>query len=298
MGTVVSIDVRDAGVPAVAVDAAFAWLRWVDRTFSTFRPDSEVARINRGELDEAAADARVREVLGACRALRERTGGAFDAEAAARAPGARERPGCGGGRPGAVDPAGYVKGWSLAGAWELLARAGARNALLEAGGDLLVRGRAAPGRPWRIGIQHPGELDRVAAVLEVGDAAVATSGAYRRGEHVVDPATGRAPVGVRSVTCVGEDLGTADALATAAFAMGRDGAAWLARQPGVEAMVIGDDDVVRTTRGFDVLLVPAEPPSRTGEPAPAQQPLSRLRAASQPRPRSWASSPAPTRRIT
>jgi thiamine biosynthesis lipoprotein len=253
MGLPVAIDVRDEGIPEGAVAAAFDWLRWVDATFSTYREDSEIARLNRGALAEADADPHVRAVLRACRALRDRTGGAFDAEAAARTPAALARPGAGAGRRGAVEPAGYVKGWAVAGAWERLAAAGARNAVIDAGGDVIVRGRAAPGLPWRIGIQHPVELDRVAAVLEPGDLAVATSGTYRRGDHIVDPRTGRPPRGVLSVSCAGADLATADALATAGFAMGPDGAAWLARQPDVEAMVVDDRRRVLLTPGFAAL---------------------------------------------
>jgi thiamine biosynthesis lipoprotein len=253
MGLPVRIDVRDAGIPAAALEAAFAWLRWVDATFSTYRRDSEIARINAGELAVADADPHVRAVLQACRVLRERTGGAFDAEAAARMPIVRERPGAGGGRPGAVEPAGYVKGWAVAHAWDRLAAVGVRNAFLDAGGDVIVRGRAAWGRPWRVGIRHPLQLDRVAAVLEPGDLAVATSGTYMRGDHIVDPRTGRAPRGVRSVTCAGPDLALADALGTAAFAMGAEGARWLAVQPEVEAMVIDDRDRVHLTPGFAAL---------------------------------------------
>jgi thiamine biosynthesis lipoprotein len=253
MGLPVTIDVRDPGIPAAALEAAFEWLRWVDATFSTYRGDSEIARLNRGELAEADADPHVRAVLGACRALRERTAGAFDAEAAARMPAVRGRPGAGAGRPAAVDPAGYVKGWAVARAWEGLAAAGVRNAFLDAGGDVIVRGRPAPDRRWRVGIQHPEQLDRVAAVLEPGDLAVATSGTYRRGDHIVDPRTGRPPRGVLSVTCAGPDLAIADALGTAAFAMGREGASWLARQPDVEAMVIDDRDRVLLTPGFAAL---------------------------------------------
>jgi thiamine biosynthesis lipoprotein len=255
MGMPVVIHVRDEDVRVEAVDAAFAWLRWVDATFSTYRADSEIARLNRGELAERDADPLVREVLEACRALRERTGGAFDAQAAAQMAEVRVRPGAGGGRPGAVEPAGYVKGWAAGKAWDLLERAGARNALVDAGGDVLVRGRPAPQERWRVGIQHPREAGRVAAVLELGDMAVATSGTYRRGRHIVDPASGDAPSSVVSVTCVGRDLAVADALATAGFAMGRAGAAWLAVQPDVEAMVILDDDTVQFTPGFDALRV-------------------------------------------
>jgi thiamine biosynthesis lipoprotein len=236
MGMPVTIDVRDGEVAAAAIDAAFAWLQRVDATFSTYRDDSQVSRMDRGELTEREAAPEVREVLRACRALRVRTGGAFDARAGGR-----------------LDPSGYVKGWAIGRAWDVLAAAGARNGVVDAGGDILARGHAPGGRRWRVGIRHPLELDRLAAVLVVSDLAVATSGTYRRGEHIVDPRTGAAPRGVLSVTCAGADIATADALATAAFAMGSGAAAWLARQPDVESMVVGDDEVVRTTPGFDAL---------------------------------------------
>lgn len=255
MGLPVMVHVPDRDVPVAAIEAAFGWLRYVDGVFSTYREDSDIARINRGELDERDAAPEVRDVLSACRSLRERTAGAFDAEAAARMPSARERSGCGGGRPGAVEPAGYVKGWALDRAWEMLAAAGALNGVIDGGGDLVVRGRPAPDSAWRVGIQHPLLEDRLAAVLEPGDRCIATSGAYRRGRHIVAPWTGRAPVGVLSVTCIARDLATADAFATTGFAMGRRGAAWLSRQPEVEAMVIDDRRQVRMTPGFDALRV-------------------------------------------
>jgi thiamine biosynthesis lipoprotein len=107
------------------------------------------------------------------------------------------------------------------------------------------------GGPWRVGIQHPRERDRVAAVLEAGDLAIATSGAYARGPHIVNPYTLRPPAGVLSVTVVGPELATADAYATAAFAMGGDAAAhWVARLRDYDAMIILEDDVVLTTPEF------------------------------------------------
>jgi thiamine biosynthesis lipoprotein len=87
-------------------------------------------------------------------------------------------------------------------------------------------------------------------VLVLDDGAVATSGAYERGPHVIDPLTRRPPEGVRSVTVVGPRLATADAYATAAFAMGRRGPAWTARQRGHDAMTILDGDRVLATPGF------------------------------------------------
>jgi FAD:protein FMN transferase len=93
----------------------------------------------------------------------------------------------------------------------------------------------------------------VAAVLRTRGLAVATSGAYERGPHVVEPRTGRAPEGVASVTILGPDLATADAYATAAFAMGVDGAAWTAGLDDYDALTILADGRVLSTPGVAAL---------------------------------------------
>jgi FAD:protein FMN transferase len=208
----------------------FAWLRFVDATFSTYDPRSEICRLNRGELSLAAAHPLVREVLDRCDELRTATGGAFEA----RAP-----------LPGALDPTGLVKGWAVERAAALLERSGARRFLIDAGGDVALRGG-----PWRVGIRHPLLRGRLAAVLALHDAAVATSGAYERGPHVVDPRTGRPATGALSVTVVGPDLATADAYATAAFAMGEDGPEWTATLGDYDAMTILPGERVLATHGF------------------------------------------------
>ncbi len=118
-----------------------------------------------------------------------------------------------------------------------------------------VLGERAPGLPWRIGVQHPRERDRVAAVLHAppDGLAVATSGAYERGAHIVDPHTGRPPSGVLSVTVAGPELGTADAYATAAFAMGTDGPAWTATLGAYAALTILAPGRMLSTPGMDAL---------------------------------------------
>jgi thiamine biosynthesis lipoprotein len=240
MGIPVGIDVRDPGVGPAALDRAFAWLRFVDATFSTYRPDSEISRLEAGTLALADASPVVREVLARCERLRLRTGGAFDVRATGR-----------------LDPSGHVKGWAVEVAAAILGEAGARNLCLHAGGDVRVRGERAPGLPWRIGVQHPALRLRTAAVLHGGDLAAATSGAYERGPHVIDPRSGRPPEGVLSVTVVGPDLGTADAYATAAFAMGLDGPAWTATLPGYEALTMLASGEALSTRGIAALRSPS-----------------------------------------
>ncbi|MBI5105587.1 MAG: FAD:protein FMN transferase [Solirubrobacterales bacterium] len=236
MGTVVSLDVRaaaDPGAVAPAVARAMAWLHEVDARFSTYRDDSEVSRADRGELSPLALSDDLRLVLGRCAELRAETGGFFDEHAAGR-----------------LDPSALVKGWAVQRAADLLAGAGVTDFCLAAGGDLVVRGGALPWPRWRVGIQHPEDRDAVATTIAVTDAAVATSGAYERGEHVLDPHTGRPPSSVLSVTVVGPDLGTADAYATAAFAMGLDGPGWTLTLPGYEAMTILGSGAVLSTPGF------------------------------------------------
>lgn len=235
MGMAILIDLRDSGVAAGAVDAAFDWFRLVDERFSTYRPDSEVSRIERGDLEIGDAHEDVSTVFARCDELRRATGGYFDARAG-----------------GGLDPSGYVKGWAVERAAAGLEEAGARNFAIYAGGDIAIRGRPLPEERWLVGIRHPRIADQVAAVVTGRDLAIATSGAYARGEHVIDPHTGQGATGLLSITITGPDLATADAYATAAFAMGATGAHWAAGLDGYEAMAILPNDTTLTTSGFPI----------------------------------------------
>jgi thiamine biosynthesis lipoprotein len=243
-GTVISIEVRDP-LPDCAIDTCVSWFGRVDDLFSTWRDDTEIMRIARGELAVADADPEVRTVLDLCEQMRLESGGAFDISYGAHA---RVAP-----RPGLapLDPSGLVKGWAVGRAGRLLRDAGAANFFINAGGDVLTRGQPVDADGWRVGIQHPWERDRVATVLMTSDVAIATSGRYERGDHVIDPRTGTPAAGLASVTVVGADLAVADAYATAAVALGPgDGMRWLATRAGYEAMGITDDQEVVTTPGF------------------------------------------------
>jgi thiamine biosynthesis lipoprotein len=238
MGTVVSIEVADdlpAGVLTGLIDDTCAWLHEVDARFSTYRDDSEVCRFRRGELKLADCHPDMRHVLTACADLWRETDGYFDANAT-----------------GLLDPSGYVKGWSVEVASARLAAAGSANHCLNAGGDIRMRGLTADGAPWRVGIRHPWEADKVSWVLAVSTGAVATSGTYERGAHVWNPRTGKPAEGLRSVTVVGADLALADAYATAALAMGEAGINWLARlgASGYESAVVTDDGRAFSSTGL------------------------------------------------
>ncbi len=234
MGMPIVVDVRDVD-DAAALEPLFDWFRFVDRTFSTYIRDSEISRLNRGEIALSETHPDVREVLTRCDELRGRTNGYFDVRAE---------------RDDYVDPSGLVKGWSVDRAALIGDELGWRNYAINAGGDIRLRGGALPATVWRVGIQHPANRHDIAAVVLGDDLAVATSGAYVRGQHVFNPHTRRAPEGVLSVTITGPELASADAFATAAFAMGVDGPAWTARVRDYEALTLMADGSSLRTSGF------------------------------------------------
>jgi thiamine biosynthesis lipoprotein len=233
MGTVFSIDIRDGGDWSAALADVVDWLHLVDATFSTYRPESAVSRLRRGELAVTDCPPDVAHVIAECEALAARTDGYFSAQAA-----------------GTFDPSGYVKGWAIERASDRLRERGSSNHTVNGGGDMQCAGCRAPGEPWRVGISDPLHPGQLAAVVEVRDGAVATSGNAERGAHVIDPKTGLPATELASVTIVGAHLRTVDAYATAALAMGHGCRTWLQGLDDVEALVIATDGSRWTTDSF------------------------------------------------
>jgi thiamine biosynthesis lipoprotein len=211
MGTVFSFClVAPADRAARAMSAATAELRAVDAAFSPYRTDSMVSGMRRGSLPPSAYPPRLAEVIDRCGAMHAATDGWFDAWRL----------------PGGFDPSGLVKGWGTERAAAHMLAAGVADFAINAGGDVLVRGRAPHGGRWRVGIRHPHDPAGVVLVLELTDTAVATSASYERGQHIVDPHAGSTVAALASATVVGPDLATADGYATALYAAGPPGLAW------------------------------------------------------------------------
>ncbi len=248
MGTVVTFQLHTEvplGKAEAALGEAVGWLHWVDGTFSTYKANSEVNRFDRGELPAALASKELREVVALCRRMWEETGGFFDAWAG-----------------GHFDPSGVVKGWSIEHASKLVASYGVTDHLIDGGGDLLMRGRPADGGRWCVGVRHPSVPGALSAVIWLDQGAVATSGTYERGLHVIDPTSGEPADELLSVTIVGSELATADAYATAALAMGARAPAWLSGLEGYEAQVVTPEGRGWWTPGFARLVT--APPRRVG----------------------------------
>ena len=240
MGLPVSVLVRgaDARSDETARVAArvHAELRAVDALFSTWRPDSEISRIGRGELAVERAHLDVQQVLRDAERWRELTEGWFDVHLTG--PDGAHR----------LDPSGLVKGWAVERAARHLDDL-PDDWVVNAGGDVVVR---AAGPAWRVGVEDPRNRSSVLAVVPLATGAVATSGVAARGQHVQDPRTGAPASGLLSVTVTGPSLCTADVLATAALAEGPAGLARLEAMPGYEAMQVLPDGRLQTTSGWPV----------------------------------------------
>ncbi|MFF7644609.1 FAD:protein FMN transferase [Streptomyces canus] len=244
MGTVFSFDVRGGEPLAVqaALREAVAGLHRVNEVFSTYRDDSQVSRLARGELTVDDCDPEVAEVLELGAEAERLSDGWFSMR-----------------YEGRLDPTGIVKGWAVERAARRVAESGATGVSVNGGGDVQLLGVPGPERPWRVGVSDPLRPGGLAAVVSAAGAtelAVATSGTAERGAHIVDPRTGRSAVtDLLAVTVVAPTITWADCWATAAFAMGsREGLTWLESLPDVEALLITAGDEVRCTGGLAARL--------------------------------------------
>jgi len=238
MGTVVTIDVYSRGDgPSNELSQQVAEAREVlqraDAVFSTWNVNSPMSRLRRGEITRAQAPPEVTEVLEECAAAREISHGWFD-------------PWC---MPGGVDPTGYVKGWAAQRALRKLQTTEVAGAIVNAAGDIASFGGLNRSEAFRIGVVDPCSPNRLACVVELAGA-IATSGTYERGDHLIDPHSGRPAARVASATVSGPDLGLADALATAVAIAGATGLALVETIEGYEALVIDFDGTMRWTEHF------------------------------------------------
>ena len=255
MGTIVTIDVYTAaGMTAAGaaelsrqLDRARTLLHHADEVFSTWRPDSPISRLRSGEITDAQAPAEVTEVLERCAAARELSGGWFDPWA----------------MPGGTDPTGFVKGWAAQSALAAFSAECMVGVIVNAAGDIASSGGMGHGTPFRIGIADPRRPRRLAEIVEL-TGAIATSGSYERGNHLIDPHSGRRAARAASASVTGPDLGLADALATALAVAGAPGLAFIEPLEDYEALIIGFDGSRRWTGRFPFAQQETAPP---GQPA-------------------------------
>jgi thiamine biosynthesis lipoprotein len=235
MGMPITVDIglRDTTL----IDAVFDYFHEVDRRFSTYRSDSEISAINRGDVRIAEWSGEMREVMALAERTKQETQGYFDIR-----------------RPdGALDPSGIVKGWAIRNAARMIDRACIGDYFIEAGGDIQSCGKNADGLNWSVGIRNPFDTAEIIKIIYPRGRGVATSGSYARGQHIYNPIGKGDPLTeIVSLTVIGVDVLEADRFATAAFAMGRDGILFLEEAPGLEGYMVDSNRRATPTSGFGV----------------------------------------------
>jgi thiamine biosynthesis lipoprotein len=257
MGTVVTFDLYDDQPASPELQSylqeSIAVLHEADDLFSTYKSDSPISRLRRGEITLEQCPSLVAEVLDLCRVARKISDGWFDPWSL----------------PGGVDPTGYVKGWAAQRSLDVLRRSAVRGALVNAAGDTASFGGPQSGHPFRIGIVDPASTQSLACIVN-SPGAVATSGVYERGEHLFDPHTRRPTSRSASATVTGPDLGMADALATALAVAGVQALPLIDALGDYEALVIGYDGDVAMTSGFPIVRTSTQLP-RVSNEAPSER---------------------------
>ena len=235
MGMPITVDVVDRSARSQDIAEIFSYFDAVDRRFSTYKQESEISRINRGEIALEAYSQDMKTVFALCDETKHMTNGFFDIVR----------------RDGSRDPSGLVKGWAIREAAGLLKAFAYENFFIDAGGDIQVFGTNVSGRPWSIGIKNPFNQSQIVQVIYPQGAGVATSGTYIRGQHVYNPRAKHAPItDIVSLTVIGPDIYEADRFATAAFSMGREGIAFIESLDGFEGFMIDKDGMSIATSKF------------------------------------------------
>ncbi len=234
MGMPITVEILDASATEADIERVFAYFLSIDETFSTYKEESEISKINRGELAEEEYSDVVKTILALSEQTRQETQGYFDIE-----------------HDGLIDPSGIVKGWAISQAAQMLKESGFGNFYIDAGGDIQVAG-TNNGHPWRIGIRNPFNRTENVKVLSITNKGVATSGTAIRGQHIYNPYQPEKPIQDSvSLTVIGPNIYEADRFATAAFAMGKRGIYFIEQLAGFEGYIIDSSARATYTSGFE-----------------------------------------------
>lgn len=222
-------------------ESAMEILDDADERFSLYKPESEISRLVRGELEWKGASGHQKSIADQCDYWREKTAGYFDAREGSE-----------------YDPSGLVKTWAAKNAANYLAANGIAQFTLNAGGDIFLSERLTDPLLNRVGLSNlnpiaskTGGVNMVLDLAGTDFRAVATSGISERGEHIWRKEGGREII---QVSVVAKDLVQADVWATAI--MSGSNKAWdlFLREPDMVAIGTFRDGSIVSSPGFTDLL--------------------------------------------
>jgi thiamine biosynthesis lipoprotein len=231
----VIIEIVDSGVTEKIFKEIFDYFTYIDKTFSPFKKESELTKINHGRLLKKDWSRDMKTVFKLCEQTKNETFGYFNIE-----------------KNQEFDPLGLVKGWAINNAANILKRKGFKNFYVEAGGDIQVTGANKENELWKIGIQNPFDLKKNIKVVVLDNQGIATSGTYLRGQHIRNPFFPEKEIKeIVSLTVIGPNIYEADRFATAAFAMGKKGIGFIEKLPNFAGYMIDNKGMATFTSNFN-----------------------------------------------
>jgi thiamine biosynthesis lipoprotein len=233
MGMPVTVQIVDSNATDEDIQDVFAYLHYIDQKFSTYKKDSEISQINRGEVKHLDYSNEMQKVLASCEETKQLTDGYFDINL-----------------NGILDPSGIVKGYAIWQAAQILKKKGYANFYVEIAGDIQVFGKNEDGESWKVGIQNPFNLKEIIKIVRLSNKGIATSGNYQRGKHILNPKTKLAADEIAGISVIGPNVYEADRFATAAFAMGEEGIKFIGRIKGFAGYMVRNDRTAVMTGGF------------------------------------------------
>jgi len=237
MGMPAIVNVVDIGVTSEDISEVFSYFHYIDKKFSTYKKESEISQINRGEIKEWDYSDDMKKILKLSEETKKETNGFFDID-----------------YNGIIDPSGLVKGYAVFQGAEILRRKNFKNYYVEIAGDIQIQGKNEKRENWKIGIQNPFDLDEIIKVVKLSNKGIATSGNYIRGTHIYNPKEKGFAEEIAGITVIGPNVYEADRFATAAFAMGEKGIDFLEHLKGFEGYMVKKNKKAILTSGFEDYL--------------------------------------------
>ncbi len=238
MGMPVTVEIVDASAKEKDIEDIFEYLRGIDQKFSTYKKDSEISQINRGEILSKKYSTEMKKILSLSQETKTQTHGYFDIHHGKM-----------------IDPSGIVKGYAISQSVKKLIKKGYKNFYVEIAGDIEVVGNNSEKKAWKVGIENPFNRKEIIKIVELSNCGIATSGNYIRGAHVYDPLGKKELRDTVSMTVIGPTCYDADKFATAAFAMGRKGIEFIEELKGYEGHMILDSKKAIVTSGFGKFVI-------------------------------------------
>lgn len=231
----VIVEVIDPKVTEEIFEEIFNYFIYIDNTFSPFKKNSELTKINQGLLQKNEWSHDMKTVFKLCKQTSVETLGFFNIE-----------------KNREFDPLGLVKGWAINNAANILRKKGFKNYYVEVGGDIQVAGINNENKLWRIGIQNPFNLKQNIKVVVLNNKGIATSGTYLRGQHIKNPFLPGKEIGnIISLTVIASNIYEADRFATTAFAMGKKGINFIENLKNFEGYMIDNKGIATFTSNFN-----------------------------------------------